>query len=213
MRPARPGQPQQARYVKALLSVLVVTVLAGCIPGCPCQEICLPFLEPCLDCLLSHRGIPWLYDLEAGRQTAAQQDRLLFVEFYSPTCGVCTRMDRDVFSQESVVEALADFVPVKLDVGTHQDLAASYGVLAVPTLIVMDSQGTLIARYVGYLEPDELIAFLEGVLQTQSTRASRTPSPNVRLERVRTRPAPVRTYADTPGGLAKPQPAKDPKRS
>ncbi len=109
--------------------------------------------------------IPWQYDLEAAQQTAAQEGRLIFAEFYSPACSHCVSMDQDVFSQQSVADALEDFIPVKLETSANSDIVLVYDVRLIPTLIVMDAQGAVIASHVGFLSAEDLIAFLHAAKQ------------------------------------------------
>ncbi len=62
----------------------------------------------------------------------------VLIDFYSPTCGPCHMM-------HPVVESLArrrrgEIIVLKVNVDAHPELAASFGIQAVPTFIVF-SQG------------------------------------------------------------------------
>jgi thiol-disulfide isomerase/thioredoxin len=77
----------------------------------------------------------------------------VFVDFSTEWCGWCKRLDRDVFTQAKVADAMKAFVNVHVDAekGEGVDLAKRYGVHGFPTLLVVDSAKEEIDRIVGYM--------------------------------------------------------------
>ena len=99
---------------------------------------------------------------------AAQQDeRLVLVYVHAPWCGLCVRMERDVFP---AAQPLMDrFALARLDFDDHQthlevggrlqspfDLARDYGVIAPPTLLILHGDGSLLTRIDGYVDAEVL---------------------------------------------------------
>ena len=74
------------------------------------------------------------------------KDKVL-VDFYAEWCGPCKMLAPNL-------EKL-DYNILKVDVDKFQDLAISYGVMSVPTLILFKG-GKEINKSIGYLDFDEL---------------------------------------------------------
>lgn len=74
------------------------------------------------------------------------KDKVL-VDFYAEWCGPCKMLAPNL-------EKL-DYNILKVDVDKFQDLAVSYGVMSVPTLILFKG-GKEINKSIGYLDIDEL---------------------------------------------------------
>ena len=74
------------------------------------------------------------------------KDKVL-VDFYAEWCGPCKMLAPNL-------EKL-DYNILKVDVDKFQDLAISYGVMSVPTLILFKN-GKEVNKSIGYLDIDEL---------------------------------------------------------
>lgn len=72
---------------------------------------------------------------------------LVLVDFYAEWCGPCKMLAPNL-------EKL-DYNILKVDVDKFQDLAISYGVMSVPTLILF-KDGKEVNKSIGYLDIDEL---------------------------------------------------------
>jgi thiol:disulfide interchange protein len=108
-------------------------------------------------------------DFEAAMDTAGQDARPVMVKFYTDWCGVCRKMDSEVFTKVNVQEALQDgFVAVKVnpeksDGGAR--LAEQYRVEGFPTMVFLNADGSEIHRVVGYRDPTDLIAEFNTAIQ------------------------------------------------
>jgi thioredoxin-related protein len=110
-------------------------------------------------------GEQWLTDFEKARQTAAEQDKDLLINFAgSDWCYWCKRLDREVFAKpvfeqeagEAFVFVLVDFPNDKSHQTADQQqqnkrLAQRYGVTGFPTIFLADADGVPYAK-TGYLE-------------------------------------------------------------
>ncbi|MCU4744145.1 thioredoxin [Halobacteria archaeon AArc-m2/3/4] len=82
---------------------------------------------------------------------------VVLVDFYADWCGPCQML-------EPVLEQLAsttDAVIAKVDVDDHQQLAGSFGVRGVPTLVLF-ADGEQVEQYSGVLPEDRLRDLIEG---------------------------------------------------
>lgn len=95
------------------------------------------------------QGIPWRHDLAAAQQEAAQSGKLVLLHFWDTTCGPCLALDKNVFNQPQVADAIQRlYVPVKVDPATAAPLAEKYGVTRIPTDVVLSPQGEMVQKLV-----------------------------------------------------------------
>ncbi len=86
--------------------------------------------------------------------------KTVLVDFFATWCGPC-KMLAPVL--EEVAPDYPDVEFVKVDVDDEPDLARRYGVSVIPTLFVIKN-GEITANTKGYLNADELRAFVDGGL-------------------------------------------------
>jgi thioredoxin-like negative regulator of GroEL len=86
---------------------------------------------------------------------------MILLEFQTEGCPACVYMDREVFSRPEVAEALADWVPVRVDGNVERALSAQYGIEAFPTFLALAADGQVLAGFVGAREFTEFIDFLQ----------------------------------------------------
>ncbi len=92
---------------------------------------------------------------------AKEQNKLVFVDFYTTWCLPCKLMDEDVFTDEDLANYMnKNFINYKVDAEevNGANLALLYQVVAFPTLLFLDSEGTVLVRKVGAAYQTELKA-------------------------------------------------------
>lgn len=105
--------------------------------------------------------IPWRGDLEAARVEAANAHHPVFAYFTASWCPPCQQMKKTTWADNTVKAAMEKFVPVKIDVDAHPDLAQKYGVNAMPTYVIVSEQGEVLRRRTGLMMPEEMLRWLE----------------------------------------------------
>lgn len=100
---------------------------------------------------------------DALRREAAAADKLVFIDLYATWCGPCKRMDREVFSRPDIAALMERCVVAArydIDKPTGRALARNYGVRAVPTCLILDTEGQLRGTISGALSPEAFEAAL-----------------------------------------------------
>lgn len=106
-------------------------------------------------------SLKWNTDLEAALERSRTSGKPVFVDFYATWCPPCKIMDNKTFQDEAVKAELQRYELVKIDVDKSAELAASYGIQALPTLVCLKPEGTR-SNFLGYHSPEKLIKVLKG---------------------------------------------------
>ncbi len=84
--------------------------------------------------------------------------RPVLVDFYADWCGPC-RMVAPVVSQ--IAEEHPEYLVCKVNVEEESELAGQFGVMSIPTLVVLRG-GKEVARSVGAKGKPQILALLKG---------------------------------------------------
>lgn len=109
-------------------------------------------------------GLPWLKDLEAGREKARSENKPLLVDAWAEWCAACRELDEKTFNRPEVQTALGGYILVKLDFTRksegNEKLKKELGIIGMPTVILFDAQGEETRRFSGFLAAEEFLAWL-----------------------------------------------------
>lgn len=108
--------------------------------------------------------VAWTSNFEEAKKEAAERNVPILADFAgSDWCGWCIQLDQEVFSKkefktyanDNLVLFLADFPERKAQSSEvkkqNQELAFKYGIEGFPTVLLLDSNGKVLAR-TGYME-------------------------------------------------------------
>jgi len=113
--------------------------------------------------------VTWSLDYEASLARARAERLPILIDFFADWCSPCKELDSITYRDPRVVEAARRFVTLKVD-GTDEDDAVDalyerYGVQGLPTLVFIDSAGTILdePRALGFVDGDELLEMMAKV--------------------------------------------------
>ena len=109
----------------------------------------------------AERPLEFRHDADEAIAEAAEKKLRCFIKFETTWCGPCKTMTQYVFTAKDVVEASAGIVCVKVDGDERRDLVERYAVKAYPTGVMISSDATEEARFVGYQKVVEMTDFLK----------------------------------------------------
>ena len=84
-------------------------------------------------------------------------DKPVLIDFFAQWCGPCKMMSPII---EKIADEHPEYVVGKVDVDEDPELAQAFGVMSIPTLVVMKN-GELAKQNVGAIPEDQVIALIE----------------------------------------------------
>jgi thiol-disulfide isomerase/thioredoxin len=106
----------------------------------------------------------WYTDLEEAKKVAARTNRKIFVDFMATWCGPCKMLEHDVLSTEEFKKMSKQIVFVQIDVDQQRSVMQQYGVTAMPTQMVLNPDGSVVSKTVGYGGAAAFYQWLNGAL-------------------------------------------------
>lgn len=102
--------------------------------------------------------IQWGTDLNHAMQEAKASNKSIFVDFYADWCAYCKEMDEVTYADPQVKDKLSqNYVLLKVDVDENPSISSKYQAYSLPTMIIVDSNGSEIKRIIGYQGPEQLL--------------------------------------------------------
>lgn len=89
-------------------------------------------------------------------QEVLNSDKPVLMDFWAPWCGPCRMV---VPLVEEIAEERSDIKVVKINVDEEQELAMQFGVMSIPTLVVMKN-GKIVKQVTGARPKAQILAML-----------------------------------------------------
>ena len=114
-------------------------------------------------------GVSWLSDYNTARTAAHDKKLPLFIDFSTENCTWCRKLEEVTFRDPAVARLLSgQFVALHIHVaaagGKEAALADKLNISRYPTLVFADSEGHILAKQDGYLEPAEFLQQAQHIL-------------------------------------------------
>ncbi len=97
---------------------------------------------------------------------AKKENKLIFLDIYATWCGPCKRLKKNTFTNKKVGNFFnSNFINVTMDgeEGEGITISEKYKVSSYPTLYFINSDGKIITKEEGYLNPAEILKFAKSV--------------------------------------------------
>lgn len=119
-----------------------------------------------LICCCARADKPFLaLSLDAARERAQTENKLVFIDFFTTWCAPCKMMDRGTWKEPEVIAWLKEHtIPLKIDAEAEIALANKYRVRAYPTLLFLKPDGSELDRMMGYQEKNAFLKMAKNIL-------------------------------------------------
>jgi len=105
------------------------------------------------------QNIAWIENFNAALDRAKAENKPVLVDFFATWCGPCKLMDRETYSDSAVAAELTNWISARIDVDRNVEVAKRFGIDAIPTTVLLQSDGKEIARESGYVGPKDFLTF------------------------------------------------------
>jgi len=115
------------------------------------------------------RVLDWKHQsLELARQIAQKNSQPLIVDFTASWCGACKELDKITFADPKVSREASRFYAVKVDATDDEDPTVvqsmkSLGVVGLPTVVIIDSQGKEAHRFTDFVDEQQFLRVIRRV--------------------------------------------------
>lgn len=102
--------------------------------------------------------------LKDAMAKAKKEHKLIFVDVYTTWCGPCKQLKLKTFPDKKLGDYYnKNFVSIAADAeqGEWVKFAEEKGVQGYPTLLILDADGKIVDRTMGYMPPEPLLKFGE----------------------------------------------------
>jgi thiol:disulfide interchange protein DsbD len=108
----------------------------------------------------------WITNYQEACQKASEERKNLFLDFWAPSCSICTAIDKTLLKDKDVRAALENFVPTKLELvmtdETIMELKNKFNIIGLPTFIVFNPRkNKVVKKWGGELYNTKKEAFIE----------------------------------------------------
>ena len=111
------------------------------------------------------KGINRHSTFEEALNLAKKGNKLIMADFYSERCGWCHKLDKTTYINLEVIELSKKFISLKIDCDRDRHTPAKYQIRGLPTILFIDSKGSVVHSVVGYRKAKDFILEMEKALE------------------------------------------------
>lgn len=99
-------------------------------------------------------------EYESALAESRHTGKPVVLDFYADWCGACQWMKTTTWNDPRVTKAMQNYVFLSVNIDRNAELSHLFGVSSIPHVIVISSDGKIIATQVGAMPPDRLLTWL-----------------------------------------------------
>lgn len=116
--------------------------------------------------------VRWAESLEKAFSQSKITGKPVFVDVHADWCVWCKKLEKDIFPQSTVAQLLNErYIPVRVDSDRDPAFAQKYGISGLPTLLILEADGSEAGRIAGYMEAQPFAERLKAILKGREERA------------------------------------------
>jgi thiol:disulfide interchange protein len=107
--------------------------------------------------------INW-HTYKEGTEQARRQKKNVVIYFYADWCTYCVQMEKETFSDPSVIDFLNNkAIAIRIDVDHEKRIARQFGVRGLPATFLLLSNGHQVGPLPGFIPPRSYLAMLSRI--------------------------------------------------
>lgn len=123
--------------------------------------------EPAKGYIEYSQSLDWIWnDIPKALELAREENKLVLVDFWASWCVWCIKADKITFTDSKVEDLLLKyFIIVKVDFDKYLGLQSRYGARVLPTMVILNSDGSKLGSIIGFREPSDFLSLLRQFIQ------------------------------------------------
>jgi thiol:disulfide interchange protein len=108
--------------------------------------------------------VAWAASYDQAVVEAKEQGKPVMVDVMASWCGVCKKLDAQVWTREDVAKVSEGFVAAKVDGDKEPGLKSKLTVSGYPTTLFLTAEGKELGRVRGLVAPEDMIEAMQDAL-------------------------------------------------
>jgi thioredoxin-like negative regulator of GroEL len=105
--------------------------------------------------------------MDAAKNESRQSGKPLFIHFHDQWSGPNRKFISEVLPAPKVVAALGPYIRVQVNTTINISMLQEYGITTIPSVLILDSEGKELQRFIGVPKVEEFTDGLEKILTKQ----------------------------------------------
>ncbi len=114
--------------------------------------------------------VAWMESLPQAVAEAERTGKPVLVYIWAVWCAPCKMMEETTYRDPDVRQAIANFVPLRVDADHQQPFIKEYRINAYPTVLVLDGDGREVTRLIGLIDAPVMLDSLARILREYGAR-------------------------------------------
>jgi thiol:disulfide interchange protein len=108
--------------------------------------------------------IHWVGSYEQAVAQAKRQKKPVMVDVMASWCGVCKKLDEQLWTRDDIARLSDRFVAAKVDGDKRPDVKSEFKVSGYPTTLFLTPEGKELGRVRGLVAPEDMVEAMQDAL-------------------------------------------------